>query len=190
MWQQLLKGNFFVVVFCCCCFFKTVGTISIVGLCGLDCGYSWWLLLILSGLLRGKEAELDMRNWLKICFLQPGVVAHAFNPSTQEAEAEAGGFLSSRPAWSTEWVLGQPGLYRETLSQKTKRQTNKQTKRYVFSVLCISEIHLIFVLSRATVAFLCVEGGGGTPGQSVNKYTLNTKRLWLALFWDPVYTLW
>jgi hypothetical protein len=28
-----------------------------------------------------------------------GVVAHAFNPSTQEVEA--GGFLSSRPAWST-----------------------------------------------------------------------------------------
>jgi major histocompatibility complex class I len=28
-----------------------------------------------------------------------GVVAHAFNPSTREAEA--GGFLSSRPAWST-----------------------------------------------------------------------------------------
>jgi hypothetical protein len=26
-------------------------------------------------------------------------VAHAFNPSTQEAEA--GGFLSLRPAWST-----------------------------------------------------------------------------------------
>jgi hypothetical protein len=30
---------------------------------------------------------------------RPGVVAHAFNPSTREAEA--GGFLSSRPAWST-----------------------------------------------------------------------------------------
>jgi hypothetical protein len=30
---------------------------------------------------------------------KPGVVAHAFNPSTWEAEA--GGFLSSRPAWST-----------------------------------------------------------------------------------------
>jgi major histocompatibility complex class I len=27
------------------------------------------------------------------------VVAHAFNPCTWEAEA--GGFLSSRPAWST-----------------------------------------------------------------------------------------
>jgi hypothetical protein len=33
--------------------------------------------------------------------IEPGVVAHAFNPSTREAEAEAGGFLSSRPAWST-----------------------------------------------------------------------------------------
>jgi hypothetical protein len=31
--------------------------------------------------------------------LKPGVVAHAFNPCTREAEAC--GFLSSRPAWST-----------------------------------------------------------------------------------------
>jgi hypothetical protein len=31
---------------------------------------------------------------------EPGVVAHAFNLSTREAEA--GGFLSPRPAWSTE----------------------------------------------------------------------------------------
>jgi hypothetical protein len=29
---------------------------------------------------------------------KPGVVAHTFNPSTREAEA--GEFLSSRPAWS------------------------------------------------------------------------------------------
>jgi major histocompatibility complex class I len=36
------------------------------------------------------------------------VVAHAFNPSTWEAEA--GGFLSSRPAWSTKWAPGQPKL--------------------------------------------------------------------------------
>jgi major histocompatibility complex class I len=32
--------------------------------------------------------------------VSPGVVAYAFNPSTWEAEA--GKFLSSRPAWSTE----------------------------------------------------------------------------------------
>jgi hypothetical protein len=40
-------------------------------------------------------------------------------------------FLSSRPAWATKWVPGQPGLYRETLSRKktkTKTKTNKQTK--------------------------------------------------------------
>jgi hypothetical protein len=60
----------------------------------------------------------------------PGVVAYAFNPNTQEAEA--GRFLSSRPAWSTEWVPGQPGLHRETLSQKkqnkTKQNKTKQNK--------------------------------------------------------------
>jgi hypothetical protein len=52
-------------------------------------------------------------------------VAHTFNPSTQEAEA--GGFLSSRLAWSTEWVPGQPGLHRETLSRKT---TTTKIARY------------------------------------------------------------
>jgi hypothetical protein len=47
------------------------------------------------------------------------VVAHTFNPSTWEAEA--GRFLSSRPAWSTEWVPGQLGRHRETLSQINKQ---------------------------------------------------------------------
>jgi hypothetical protein len=44
---------------------------------------------------------------LKVCLsqklleikIQPGMVVLAFNPSTREAEA--GEFLSSRPAWST-----------------------------------------------------------------------------------------
>jgi hypothetical protein len=48
------------------------------------------------------------------------VVVHTFYPSTQKAEA--GRFLSSRPAWSTERVPGQPGLHRETLSRKKKKK--------------------------------------------------------------------
>jgi hypothetical protein len=51
--------------------------------------------------------------------ISQAVVAHAFNPSTREAEA--GRFLSSRPAWSTEKVPGQPWLYKETLSQRKKK---------------------------------------------------------------------
>jgi hypothetical protein len=49
---------------------------------------------------------------------------------TSTWEAEAGRSLSLRPAWSTEWVSGQPGLHRETLSRKTKpkQNTNKQKK--------------------------------------------------------------
>jgi hypothetical protein len=52
-------------------------------------------------------------------YLMPGVVAHTFKPNTREAEA--GRFLSSRPAWSTKCVPGQPGLHRETLSQKNNK---------------------------------------------------------------------
>jgi hypothetical protein len=51
------------------------------------------------------------------CF-KLGLVVHAFNPSTWEAEA--GGSLSLRPVLSTKCVPGQPRLHRETLSQKTK----------------------------------------------------------------------
>jgi hypothetical protein len=57
------------------------------------------------------------------------MVAHAFKPSTQDEEAV--GFMSSRLAWSTKWVPGQPGLYRETLYWKTKNKTKqKQKKRH------------------------------------------------------------
>jgi hypothetical protein len=56
-----------------------------------------------------------------------GVVAHAFNPSTREAEA--GGFLSSRPAWSTKWVPGQLELHRETPSRKTKKKKKKKERK-------------------------------------------------------------
>ena len=47
-------------------------------------------------------------------------MGHTFSPSTEEAEA--GGSLNLRPAWSTELVRGHPGLH-------IKKQTNKQTKK-------------------------------------------------------------
>jgi hypothetical protein len=57
------------------------------------------------------------------------VVADTFNPSTREAEA--GQFLRWRPAWSTEWVPGQPGLHRERnpVSKNKKKTKNKKTNK-------------------------------------------------------------
>ena len=54
-------------------------------------------------------------------------MAHAFNPSTREAEA--GRFLSSRAAWSTKGVPGQPELYRETLFRKSKKKKKKEKEK-------------------------------------------------------------
>jgi hypothetical protein len=48
----------------------------------------------------GYEVELfGLQLSIRVDIFWPGVVVHTFNPSTREAEA--GGFLSSRPAWST-----------------------------------------------------------------------------------------
>ena len=46
--------------------------------------------------------------------LKPGVVVHIFDPITRKAEE--GTSLSLRPAWSTEQILEQVGIHRETLS--------------------------------------------------------------------------
>jgi hypothetical protein len=75
--------------------------------------------------------QLSLLNARNVCGHQYlwqswAVVAQAFNPST--SEVEAGRFLSSEPAWSTEWVPGQPELHRETLSQKTNKQTKTKIK--------------------------------------------------------------
>ena len=67
--------------------------------CLIEIRKAWWRrLLLLTGcallvfmvIFTGDPAQKDVK---------PGVVVHAFNPSTWEAEA--GCFLSSRPAWST-----------------------------------------------------------------------------------------
>jgi hypothetical protein len=67
----------------------------------------------MGGVRRECSREVDL---FKKGSLGQAVVAHAFNPSTWEAEA--GGFLSSKPAWSTEWVPGQPGLHGESCLKK------------------------------------------------------------------------
>ena len=57
------------------------------------------------------------------------LVVHAFNNSTWEAKAAR--FVSSKPAWSTQWAPGQPGLHREAclgkrnLSRKKKKLSNE-----------------------------------------------------------------
>lgn len=48
-----------------------------------------------------------------------GDVVLAFNPKT--SEAEAGMSLSSRPAWSIQWVPGQPGPLRYLVLKKKKK---------------------------------------------------------------------
>jgi hypothetical protein len=54
------------------------------------------------------------------------VVAHAFHPSTWEAEE--GRFLSSRPAWELQSEFQDSQGYRETLSGKPKPKP-KQNKK-------------------------------------------------------------
>jgi hypothetical protein len=50
---------------------------------------------------------------------------HAFNPSTQESEA--GGSLSSKPAWSTSWAPGQPVLERLWLNAALPLKSKSDT---------------------------------------------------------------
>jgi hypothetical protein len=56
--------------------------------------------------------------------ISQAVVAHAFNPSTWEAEA--GGFLSSRPAWSIEWVPEPRATQRNPVSKKKKKKEKRK----------------------------------------------------------------
>jgi hypothetical protein len=59
---------------------------------------------------------------------EPGVVVHAFNPSTWEAEA--GRFLSSKPAWSTEFQDSQ-GYTEKPCLEKQKKKKKKKKKDLV-----------------------------------------------------------
>ena len=76
-----------------------------------------------------------IKHWNKLVFRKQiwelGVLVHAFNPSTQ----------------STKWVPGRPGLYRETLSRKTKKKEKKKKKRkqiWGFAHMCSTLKRLIY----------------------------------------------
>jgi hypothetical protein len=100
----------------------------------------------------------------KFYHVELDVVTHAFNSSTREAEA--GRFLSSRPAWSTEWVPEQPGLHREPLSRKTKTKTKqnktKQNKKILpcecppgILMILLKELKVKFVLAERIKGKVC-----------------------------------
>jgi hypothetical protein len=59
--------------------------------------------------------------------LSRGIAGHRWHMPLIPALG-AGGFLNSRTAWSTEWVPGQPGLYRETLFQKKKKKKTSEDR--------------------------------------------------------------
>jgi hypothetical protein len=59
-----------------------------------------------------------MAQWLRVLKASQVVVAPAFNPSTWEAEAEAGESLSLGLAWSTECVPGHPRLEKSCLGKR------------------------------------------------------------------------
>lgn len=89
------------------------------------CVYGWY------NKLKKNKGNLGWKVWKRslcsVCILryfpksyttiniwgQWVVVFHTVNSNTKETEA--GGPLSSRTAWSTKWVLAQPGKHRETL---------------------------------------------------------------------------
>jgi hypothetical protein len=63
------------------------------------------------------------------------VVAHTFNPSTQEAEA--GGFLSLRPGLQSEFQDSQ-GYTEKPCLEKQKQQTKqKQKQNYIYIYIYI-----------------------------------------------------
>ena len=86
------------------------------------------LYLALAALNSVEQAGLELTE-IYLCLLTAGIKgvcyhtwvdvhthAPAHTPPTSQ-EAEAGQYLSSKPFWCTQQVLGQPELHMETLSQ-------------------------------------------------------------------------
>ena len=84
------------------------------------------------------------------------LVVHAFNNSTWEAEAAR--FVSSKPAWTSQWAPGQPGLHREACLGK--RNLSRKKKKYQMSILSLplsfqGHLKICFITICVCVCFLC-----------------------------------
>ena len=89
----------------------------------------------------------------KINLKNTNILDGQFNPGTWKAEA--GGFLSPRPAWSIELVPGQPGLHRETLSQNN----NKTPKIIIFLISIYLLLYVKLYIENYVKKTLCCEVG-------------------------------
>ena len=82
------------------------------------------------------------------------LVVHAFNNSTWEAKAAR--FVSSKPAWTSQWAPGQPGLHREACLGK---RNLSQKKNYQMSILSLplsfqGHLKICFITISVFVCFL------------------------------------
>jgi hypothetical protein len=78
-----------------------------------------------------NNSSTQKRHYINASFKKQlfcqAVVVHAFNPSTREAEA--GGFLSSRPAWSRVSSRTARAIQRNPVSKKQTNKTNQPNKQ-------------------------------------------------------------
>jgi hypothetical protein len=68
------------------------------------------------------------------------MVAHSFNPSAREAEA--GRFLSSRPAWSTKLISSTARAIQRNSVLKKQKQNNKKKLSKLQSITSKSMLHM------------------------------------------------
>ena len=82
------------------------------------------------------------------------LVVHAFNNSTWEAEAAR--FVSSKPAWTSPWAPGQPGLHREACLGKRNLSRKKSYQMSILSLPLSFQGHLkiCFITISVFVCFL------------------------------------
>jgi hypothetical protein len=86
-------------------------------------------------------------NAVRVQITGTGMVAHAFNPSTREAEA--GGFLSSKPELTFYKVSSRTAraIQRNPVSKNKNKQTNKKKACKSLQILPHGELENLFLLS-------------------------------------------